>query len=244
LQGGSYVTTSSLLSLKGGSTGQGRMLLAHSDERARSRTPSGATPPDMMSRSRDVRLSNPEMGMIRITDADELDDVDELFEDVNGISLLEQDDLVDSEQAQLQREEQLEAIGAIRAVFKKVVKVADEATAAVASATVQGTQSQAGNIFPPSDSRKNRTARNPPDVTGSQSNVRVAPRRLQKDHALDTPSTPPGRQKETQHVKEDENDDGDSEIIEFIVTSDISFKIPYDLVRTWQVSTIIGCGIP
>ncbi|EXJ75859.1 uncharacterized protein A1O5_00366 [Cladophialophora psammophila CBS 110553] len=67
-------------------------------------------------------------------DDDDDDDDEETVEELAGVNFLDLDPLDNTRQNQEEHAKQFEGLGAIRAVQKKILKLADEATTATASA--------------------------------------------------------------------------------------------------------------
>ena len=204
--------------------------MSNPEHTSTSREVVGPISPQSKIRSQRRRLSSTERDMVLNTDTDDPGDADELAESLMGITLLEQGNVGGSGTDHDEREEQLEAFGALRAFQKKVIKLADEATAAATStasqkrealgsdASTQGTRSEGPGIPAQMEAAISRKIR------------RVPVPRQQLDGYLAIQSEELGATAEAQDVK-----DGD-EMIHFTNTLSSSFEIPYNLVRTWRVS--------
>jgi len=208
-----------------------RRLIIHNPAQA-------STPQSIIGRSQDRREPSTEVAMAIVTDADSPDDVDEIAENLIGITLLEIDRVDNTEQSQEEREEQLEALGAIRAVQKKVIKLADETTTAAASAprwtdktsgsniTLSGIGVESGRISKDSEAA---VSQEDPDATALQQQTDEYPAKQTREPGVTKGA--PGSEK------------GD-EVIYFTDTLGSEFEIPYNLVRTWKVSATILLVLP
>ena len=168
-----------------------------------------------------------EMALILITDGDNPDEVDEIGDSLSGIPLLKPEPADDSMEDELEHEEQLEAFGAIRAVQKRVIRLADEAMSASGSAPDVTTGSSAppsrtrtdSNGIPPQQEEvasQNRTS----DRTHQHYKSKPAARRESRRGAVDATGAAAG-------------------VIYFADTLGSAFEIPFEQVGCWQVSATI-----
>ena len=148
--------------------------------------------------------------MIVATTMDNSDDMDEVNESMAGITLLELGDGDNFENDIVNNEEQLDAIGAIRAVQKKVIRVADEAK-------LSTTFASGDHEISSSQAKFSGSSVDEDEMNQSRSTV------SKKDHAVKRP--------------EDGKDENVVEEIYFSDSLDSSFTIPYHLVQSWPVST-------
>ncbi|KAL9110200.1 MAG: hypothetical protein Q9227_005261 [Pyrenula ochraceoflavens] len=135
LQGGTREQVSNILTPKDVGTTDGCSITLYSEKASESGSTISVIPTRTSSESQDADQLSSETAMIRLASNDNLDDADEIF---GGIRLLEPDRINISEQDQAEKEEQLEVSFAIRAVQRKVIKVADEVTNAATPRQTNG----------------------------------------------------------------------------------------------------------
>ncbi|ETI21402.1 hypothetical protein G647_07749 [Cladophialophora carrionii CBS 160.54] len=176
--------------------------------------PSGPRRPKSASQD-SIQLST-DLAVVLVTDPDEV------AESLSEVTLLDADGPGSAEQEQEEREEQLEAYAAIRAVQKKVIRLADEATTA---ATTPG---QTRNVLESSESgsMEDDSLSKQSTRTSAQSSPTVSQTR-QKSDDPEQPREPAG-------TGEAPSTRDLNQVIYFTDTLGSSFEIPYNLVRTWQ----------
>ncbi|EXJ55844.1 hypothetical protein A1O7_08775 [Cladophialophora yegresii CBS 114405] len=205
--------------------GDGRLLVSNPAQVQVSQSGVVApTIPRPTSRSQDSLQLSTDLAVVLVTDADEVAD------SLSEFTLLDADSTGSAEQEQEEREEQLEAYAAIRAVQKKVIRLADEATtAASASSPYQRRDllesSESGSIEDDSLSKQS-----------TRTSVQSSPAIMQHRQKGNEHEQPPEQPREPVAAREAPNTRDLIQVIYFTDTLGSSFEIPYNLVRTWQVS--------
>lgn len=204
-----------------------------SEKALESRSMIDTIPSQTSSKVEDRRQLSTETAIIRATDADDLDNADEITECLTGITLLEPDYINSPEQYQEEKEEQLETFGAIRAVQKKVIKLADEATNAATMAPDQRYKTTSSNKLPLRTNAESSAISQQAERTVSQETPCIVPPQKQTDEIA------AGRTTEPEVVKGPETIEKGNEMIYLRDSLGSRFEIPYHLVRTWQVSIAV-----
>lgn len=157
--------------------------------------------------------------MIRVSDIDGSDDMREINESLADVPLLRPENATETDTADEEEEEKIEAIGAIRAVQKKVIRIADEATTTPAPNPEKAHSfASLGHSSLDTGSRDVKDADDSDrDVTVTHGNSQVGTGR----EAVDTGS--PDKEATTINLED---------------SFGTHFDIPHDLVRTWPVSSI------
>ena len=231
LQGGSRIQVSSLFIPKTEGVTDGRLIMPSPEKASKSRSLIGAVPTRARSNSQDRGQLSTETAIVHVTDADNLDDADAITECLTGVTLLKPDHINNSEQDQEDKEEQLEAFGAIRAVQKKLIKLADEATTAAVLVPDQIDNATGSNISPSSTSVRSSAILQQPEGITSQEIPNIVEPEKQTDEVAAEPTAEP------EIVKRPESIERGNGMIQFTDSLGSCFEIPYDLIRTWQVST-------
>ncbi|OQV08628.1 hypothetical protein CLAIMM_12869 [Cladophialophora immunda] len=227
LRGGSRVGSSRLQISMYEGTVNARAIVPAPETASKSRSMIGAIPGE------DRHQLSTETALVRVTDADDLNDSDEVNKCLTGIKLLELDEVINSEPDREVNEEQLEAFGAIRAVQKKVIKLADETTTTATLAPDQ-TDKAAGSNTSPSRTSAGSGAifQGPEGKVLNEIPVIVAP----QGHADES------RSRQTTQPEAAENAESTqkkTETIRIIDSLGSYFDIPYGLVTTWQASAAV-----
>ena len=172
------------------------------------------------------------MALVSITDVDNPDEENEVADSLIGITLLERDPIDKSREDQEEHEEQLEAFGAIRAMQKKVIKLADEATTASAS-TPNKTDGSDASPFQRTSEDDDGLPKQPPERAAASQQKKPKHRPLQQQKDQDAPKH---QRKLGVAATDPEAARKAREVIHFVDSLGSTFEIPYEHVRVGHVS--------
>lgn len=231
LQDGSRKRVSKLLSAKNNGTIDGHLVTPDTEKLSDSRSMVIAIPSRTRSKSQDQRQLSAETAMVHDTDIDDSIDADEITEDLSRVTLLEPDYIDSLEQDQEETEVQLEVFGAIRAVQKKVFRLADEARTSAGPAPNQNQKDKNIGIrkLPTGTSKESSTLLSQPEGTVSQQMPNTGAAQKQTDKFAPKRTTNPKVRKEPKPIEKGNG------VVFFEDSLNSRFEIACDYIRTWQV---------